>query len=244
MMNTTEIAHDLGLLTIPDGILLRPQDIMQHGAEQGRAWSYPARRASRCRRSRASRWTTTSTSRIEQGDTVVLSSRIIPGNEKAIYRMINHLARRGADVVYGTMNPPVHVSGHASVEELKLVLNLVRPRYFVPVHGEYRQLAKHATLAQHLRHAGPEGVVRARNGRDAGNRPVGRAKGRARHGRPRLHRFGITRRSGGGHRDSRPPASFRRRLRAADHRDQQAHGEERGFARDREPRICLARRGI
>jgi ribonuclease J len=85
-----------------------------------------------------------------------LSARIIPGNEKAIYRMINHIARRGAELVYGTMNPPVHVSGHASEEELKLVLNLVRPRYFIPIHGEYRQLSRHASLAQHLRHAGLE----------------------------------------------------------------------------------------
>ena len=91
---------------------------------------------------------------IEPGDTVALSARIIPGNEKAIYRVMNHLAKRGADVIYGSMNPPLHVSGHASAEELKLVLNLVRPRYFVPIHGEYRQLAKHAALAEHLRQVG------------------------------------------------------------------------------------------
>jgi len=90
----------------------------------------------------------------ERGDTVVLSSRIIPGNEKPIYRMVDHLARRGADVMYGNMNPPLHVSGHGSVEELRLVLNLVRPRYFVPIHGEYRQMDKHARLAEHLRHSG------------------------------------------------------------------------------------------
>jgi ribonuclease J len=70
--------------------------------------------------------------------------------------MINHISKRGADVVYGTMNPPVHVSGHGSAEELRLILNLVRPRYFVPVHGEYRQLARHAKLAQHLSHVGLE----------------------------------------------------------------------------------------
>jgi len=93
---------------------------------------------------------------VAPGDTVVLSARIIPGNEKAIYRMINHLSRRGADVIYGSMSPPVHVSGHASAEELKLVLNLVRPRYFMPIHGEYRQLAKHAALAGHLRYVGLE----------------------------------------------------------------------------------------
>ncbi len=93
---------------------------------------------------------------VDKGDTVVLSSRIIPGNEKAIFRMIDHMARRGADVLYGSMNPPLHVSGHGSVEELRLVLNLVRPRYFMPIHGEYRQLAKHARLAEHLRFAGLE----------------------------------------------------------------------------------------
>jgi ribonuclease J len=87
---------------------------------------------------------------------VALSSRIIPGNEKAIFRMIDHMSRRGTDVMYGTMNPPLHVSGHGSVEELRLVLNLVRPRYFMPIHGEYRQLAKHARLAEHLRFAGME----------------------------------------------------------------------------------------
>jgi ribonuclease J len=93
---------------------------------------------------------------VERDDTVVLSSRIIPGNEKGIYRMINHFAKRGADVIYGSMNPPVHVSGHGSSEELKLVLNLLRPRYFMPIHGEFRQLAKHAALANHLRDAGLE----------------------------------------------------------------------------------------
>ena len=94
--------------------------------------------------------------RLEAGDTVAMSSRIIPGNEKNIYRMINHISKRGADVVYGSMNPPIHVSGHGSAEELRLVLNLVRPKYFVPVHGEYRQLSKHAQLAQHLKHWGLE----------------------------------------------------------------------------------------
>jgi ribonuclease J len=80
----------------------------------------------------------------------VVSARMIPGNEKPIYRMMNHLARRGTEIVYGTMNPPVHVSGHASLEELKLILSLVRPKYFMPVHGEYRQLAKHAQIGKGL----------------------------------------------------------------------------------------------
>jgi len=87
--------------------------------------------------------------KIEKGDTVVLSSRIIPGNEKTIFRMIDHLYRREAQVVYedGSGGPPVHVSGHASQEELRLLMNLVRPKYFIPIHGEYRQLKRHAELA-------------------------------------------------------------------------------------------------
>ena len=155
MNNVTEIAHDLGLLHIPNNLLLRPQDVMQTqpsklvaivSGTQGEPMSALSRVAVDNHKSLS----------LEPGDTVALSSRIIPGNEKAIYRMINHIAKRGADVVYGSMNPPIHVSGHGSVEELRLVLNLVRPRFFVPVHGEYRQMARHAKLAQHLSHVGLE----------------------------------------------------------------------------------------
>jgi ribonuclease J len=155
MLSVTEIAHSMGLLSIPDSTLLRPQDIMQSSPEkvaivvsgtQGEPMSALSRVAVDNHKHLY----------LQPGDTVVLSSRIIPGNEKSIYRMMNHIARRGADLVYGAMKPPVHVSGHASEEELKLVLNLVRPRYFVPIHGEYRQLSKHAHLAQHLRFAGLE----------------------------------------------------------------------------------------
>ena len=153
--NVTEIAHTLGLLQIPDSILLRPQDIMQvapnkvcilASGTQGEPMSALSRVAVDNHKHLS----------VERDDTVVLSARIIPGNEKGIYRMINHFAKRGADVIYGSMNPPVHVSGHASSEELKLILNLVRPRYFLPVHGEYRQLAKHAALSQHFRRSGLE----------------------------------------------------------------------------------------
>ena len=155
MTTVTEIAHSLGLLEIPDGILLRPQDAMDLPPDkvaflisgtQGEPMSALARVAVDNHKHVS----------VEKGDTVVLSARIIPGNEKAIFRMIDHMARRGADVLYGTMNPPLHVSGHASVEEMKLILNLVRPRYFMPIHGEFRQLSKHAQLAEHLRFAGLE----------------------------------------------------------------------------------------
>ena len=155
MVAVTEIAHDLGLLEIPDGILLRPQDVMEAppskvavliSGTQGEPMSALARVAVDNHKNVS----------VEAGDTVVLSARIIPGNEKSIFRMIDHMARRGADVLYGSMNPPLHVSGHASIEEQKLVLNLVRPRYFMPIHGEFRQLSKHARLAEHLRSAGLE----------------------------------------------------------------------------------------
>jgi ribonuclease J len=86
---------------------------------------------------------------LSPGDVVVLSSRVIPGNERAISSLVNHLYRRGAIVHYGR-NAPTHVSGHASQEELKLVLNLVRPRHFVPVHGEYRHLVRHLQLAREV----------------------------------------------------------------------------------------------
>jgi ribonuclease J len=77
----------------------------------------------------------------------VFSAREIPGNEKAIGRVMNHVARRGAEIIYEGIKH-VHVSGHGSQEELKLMLALVRPRYFVPIHGEYRQLARHAAVAK------------------------------------------------------------------------------------------------
>ena len=86
---------------------------------------------------------------IKEGDTVVLSSHPIPGNEEAVYRTINRLFERGADVLYEAI-APVHVSGHASQEEMKLMLNLVRPKFFIPVHGEIRQLKRHAALAMEL----------------------------------------------------------------------------------------------
>ncbi len=155
MISVTEIAHRHGLLDIPDGVLIRPQDVMETKASkvtvlisgtQGEPMSALSRVAVDNHKHIS----------VSPGDMVVLSSRIIPGNEKTIFRMIDHLSKRGADVLYGSMNPPLHVSGHGSMEELRLVLNLVRPRYFVPIHGEYRQLAKHVRLASHLRGIGLE----------------------------------------------------------------------------------------
>ncbi len=147
MLESTEIAQDLGYLDIPDGVLIHPGDVKNLPPErvcvlisgtQGEPMSALSRAAVDNHKH----------AKIEPGDTVVLSSRIIPGNEKAIYRMIDHLFRREAKVVYEDNSmPPVHVSGHASQEELKLIINLVKPQYFIPIHGEYRQLKRHAELA-------------------------------------------------------------------------------------------------
>ena len=87
------------------------------------------------------------TIKIDPGDTVILSSKFIPGNERTISNLINHLYRRGAQVHYEKVSE-IHVSGHASQEELKIMLQLTRPRYFVPIHGEYRHLVRHRRLAQ------------------------------------------------------------------------------------------------
>ena len=147
MNSSAEIAEDLGYVEIPEGLLIHPGDMKNYAPEkvcvlisgtQGEPMSALSRAAVDNHKH----------AKIEKGDTVMLSSRIIPGNEKAIYRMIDHLFRREAHVIYDDgSSPPVHVSGHGSQEELRLIINLVKPKYFIPVHGEYRQLKLHAELA-------------------------------------------------------------------------------------------------
>lgn len=151
MERNTEIAHRLGYLDIPDGLLLRQADLRTAPREQTVAVISGSQAEPLSALARAAVNNHRSVE-IAPGDTVVLSSRIIPGNEKQIYRMIDHLYRRGANVIYEDEGgPPVHVSGHASQEELKLLVSLVRPRHFIPVHGEYRQLCQNAALARSLR---------------------------------------------------------------------------------------------
>ncbi|HLJ89075.1 MAG TPA: ribonuclease J [Candidatus Angelobacter sp.] len=150
MTESTEIAMDLGYIDVPEGLMIHPGQIRDYPPEQvcvlisgtqGEPMSALSRAAVDNHKH----------ARIERGDTVVLSSRIIPGNEKTIYRMIDHLFRREAHVIYEDgSSPPVHVSGHASQEELKLIMSLVKPRYFIPIHGEYRQLRLHADLARSM----------------------------------------------------------------------------------------------
>jgi ribonuclease J len=146
MIENSQIAQRLGYLRIPAGVQIRDSDVANYPprdvlclttGSQGEPMSALSRIAIDDHRH----------VKIAPDDTVVLSARAIPGNEKAIGRVINHVARRGADVIYEGIKH-VHVSGHGSEEELKLMLSLVRPRFFIPVHGEYRQLSQHARIAR------------------------------------------------------------------------------------------------
>src|SRR5213082_1031391 len=178
MNNSSEIAEDLGYIEIPEGLLIHPGEMKNFAPEkvcvlisgtQGEPMSALSRAAVDNHKH----------AKIEKGDTVMLSSRIIPGNEKAIYRMVDHLFRREAHVIYDDgSTPPVHVSGHASQEELKLIINLVKPKYFIPVHGEYRQLRLHAELAASI-HGSVGNVLQIESGDilefdELGARKVGR----------------------------------------------------------------------
>jgi len=149
MVDNVEIAHELGRLRIPDGLVIRPQDLRSFdpkkmvvlvSGSQAEPMSSLSRVAVDNHRLIS----------VDQDDTVILSARIIPGNEKAIFRMLDHMFRRRALVYYDNNGGLLHVSGHASQEEQKLILNLIRPRYFIPLHGEYRQLFRHAALAQQV----------------------------------------------------------------------------------------------
>ena len=148
IVQNSEIAQRLGYLKIASGVQIRDSDVQNYASQdvlclttgsQGEPQAALPRIAIDDHRH----------VRLGPDDTVVLSARAIPGNEKAIARTMSHIARRGADVITDNMKH-IHVSGHGAVEELKLVLSLVRPRYFVPIHGEYRQLAMHANVARRV----------------------------------------------------------------------------------------------
>ena len=147
LTTASELAADLGLLRMPSGAVVRPQELgglprsrrtTIIAGSQGEPLSSLSRAAVGKHPNAV----------VEDGDAVVFSAKMIPGNERPIFRLIDHLYRRGAEVLYGDEHPGIHVSGHAAREELKLILNLVKPRYFVPVHGEYRQLSLHARMAE------------------------------------------------------------------------------------------------
>lgn len=146
MVSNSQIALDLGYLKIPPDTWLRLEDINKLRDEeiviittgsQGEPMSVLSRIAVGEHK----------IIKIKDGDTVILSAKVIPGNERSIGKIINHLCRRGANVLYEKVSE-IHVSGHASKEELKLMLNMVRPKYFMPIHGEYRHLSYHAVLGE------------------------------------------------------------------------------------------------
>lgn len=148
MVANVRIAHALGYLKYPEGLMadLKEIDSIPHDqvvllttGSQGEPMSALTRMAMDNHKQ----------IKVRKGDTVILSSKFIPGHEKAISTMMNHLYRRGADVIYEKVSE-VHVSGHASQEELKIMLNMVRPKYFIPVHGEYRHLVLHSRLAARI----------------------------------------------------------------------------------------------
>ena len=184
MVENSAIAQRLGYLRIPAGVQIRDSEVMNYPSQdvlclttgsQGEPMSALSRIAVDDHRH----------VKLSDDDTVVISARSIPGNEKSIGRVLNHLARRGTQVIQeGSKH--VHVSGHGSEEELKLVLSLVKPRYFIPVHGEYRQLSHHARVAKRVfagRDPRPE-ILLVENGdivtfdpegaRVSGKAPVGR----------------------------------------------------------------------
>lgn len=145
MVNNVRIARNLGYLRIADDLLMDIRELNHLPPEQvciistgsqGEPMSALVRIAMDDHKQ----------IKLEKGDTVILSSRNIPGNERTISELINHLYRRGADVHHEKVSE-VHVSGHASQEELKLMMNIVRPRFFLPIHGEYRHLVLHRRLA-------------------------------------------------------------------------------------------------
>jgi ribonuclease J len=149
MIDNVEIAHNLDCLRIPDGMVVRPQDVRSFepkkiiilaSGSQAEPMSSLSRIAVDNHRFVS----------VDENDTVILSARIIPGNEKAIFRMLDHMFRRRALVYYDNSAGTIHVSGHGSQEEQKLILRLVKPKYFIPVHGEYRHLFRHAALAHQL----------------------------------------------------------------------------------------------
>jgi ribonuclease J len=147
MLESTEIAQDLGYIDIPPGLIINPGQMRDYSPEQLMVLISGTQGEPMSALSRAA-VDNHKHARIDAGDTVVLSSRVIPGNEKSIFRVIDHLSRRDAHVVYDDGSQGlIHVSGHGSQDELRLLINLVRPKYFIPVHGDYRYLRKHAQVA-------------------------------------------------------------------------------------------------
>jgi len=146
LVNNIRIASELGHLNVPPDLLIDPREVKRFNRHEVAVLSTGSQGEPRSAMSLMS-MDNHAVLQIEPGDTVVLSARIIPGNERSVGHLINHLLRRGADVFHES-NSNVHVSGHGAQEDLKLMINLVLPKFFVPMHGEYRHLVRHAELAE------------------------------------------------------------------------------------------------
>lgn len=148
MVNVVNVALNLGYLTVPEGVIIDVDNITRYNPEniviittgsQGEPMSALSRMAASDHKKID----------IMPGDLVIISATPIPGNEKFVFKVINELFKKGAEVIYESL-ADIHVSGHACQEELKLIHKLVKPKYFLPVHGEYRHLKQHANLAHKL----------------------------------------------------------------------------------------------
>ncbi len=148
MINNVKVSQELGYLDIPEGTLVNVNELKSlkdneiviiTTGSQGEPMSALTRMANNDHKK----------IQIKSGDLVIISASAIPGNEKTVSRIINMLYEKGADVLYDALTQ-VHVSGHARRDELKLMLSLVKPKYFIPVHGEYRHLVQHARLAEEM----------------------------------------------------------------------------------------------
>ncbi|TVY10601.1 ribonuclease J [Paenibacillus cremeus] len=148
MVNVVSIASELGYLRIPDGMLIEPEEVNKLAADRVVILSTGSQGEPMSALTRMARSTHRKVD-ILPGDTVIIAATPIPGNERYVGRTVDELMRIGAHVIYGPGSiTGVHVSGHGSQEELKLMLNMMRPKYFIPIHGEYRMLRQHGMLAE------------------------------------------------------------------------------------------------
>lgn len=148
MVNVVGIASELGYLRIPDGMLIEPEEVNKLAADRVAILSTGSQGEPMSALTRMARSTHRKVD-ILPGDTVIIAATPIPGNERYVGRTVDELMRIGAHVIYGPGSiTGVHVSGHGSQEELKLMLNMMRPKYFIPIHGEYRMLRQHGMLAE------------------------------------------------------------------------------------------------
>lgn len=151
MQNVINISRDLGYLHVPEGLIVDTDEINKLNAEQVAILSTGSQGEPMSALTRMARSAHRKID-ILPGDTVIIAATPIPGNEKYVARTIDQLSRIGAEVIYGGHGPngTVHVSGHGSQEELRLMLNLMKPKYFIPIHGEYRMLKTHSLLAEQV----------------------------------------------------------------------------------------------